>query len=149
VDLTRTEFTFLPIGKWETIRSGEDVCILAVGTMVKPALAAAEELAADGLEAEVINCRYLKPMDEDLLAQLGQRFSRFVTVEESALWSGFGSNVGAHFAARSTYPEIRSLGLPDRVIEHAPRKLQLEQCGLTPASIRDAVLAVERAPAGS
>ncbi|MCK5439705.1 MAG: 1-deoxy-D-xylulose-5-phosphate synthase, partial [Gemmatimonadetes bacterium] len=149
VDLTRTEFTFLPIGKWETIRFGEDVCILAVGTMVKPALAAAEELAADGLEAEVINCRYLKPMDEDLLAQLGQRFSRFVTVEESALWSGFGSNVGAHLAARSTFPEIRSLGLPDRVIEHAPRKLQLEQCGLTPASIRDAVLAMERAPAGS
>ena len=149
VDLTRTEFTFLPIGKWETIRSGEDVCILAVGTMVKPALAAAEELAADGLEAEVINCRYLKPMDEDLLAQLGQRFSRFVTVEESALWSGFGSNVGAHLAARGTFPEIRSLGLPDRVIEHAPRKLQLEQCGLTPASIRDAVLAMERAPASS
>jgi 1-deoxy-D-xylulose-5-phosphate synthase len=117
--------------------------------MVKPAIAAAEELVTEGIEAEVINCRYLKPMDEDLLAQLGQRFSRFVTVEESALWSGFGSNVGVHLAARGIFPEIRSLGLPDRVIEHASRKLQLEQCGLTPESIRDTVLAMERAPAGS
>lgn len=149
VDLKRSEFTFLPIGKWETVRTGDDVCILAVGTMVKPAIAAAEELATEGIEAEVINCRYLKPMDEDLLAELGRRFSRFVTVEESALWSGFGSNVGAHLAARGIFPEIRSLGLPDRVIEHASRKLQLEQCGLTPESIRDTVLAMERAPASS
>jgi 1-deoxy-D-xylulose-5-phosphate synthase len=138
VDLARKDYSFLPVGKWETLREGSEVCILAVGTMVKPALAAAEELATAGIEAHVVNCRYLKPMDVDLLTELGLRFGRILTVEESALWSGFGANVGRLLADHEVYPEIRSLGMPDRVIEHAARKVQLEECGLSPAAIRDA-----------
>jgi len=138
VDLARTDFAFLPIGKWETVRKGADLAILAVGTMVKPTLAAADSLAGEGIEAEVVNCRYLKPMDDDLLDDLAQRFTRFVTVEESAVWSGFGTNVLRTLAERGHTPEARSLGIPDRVIEHAARKIQLEQCGLTPPGIADA-----------
>ena len=94
MDLARKDFSLLPIGRWETLREGSDVCILAVGTMVKPALTAADELAGAGVEAHVVNCRYLKPMDVDLLVEAGRRFGRILTVEESALWSGFGANVG-------------------------------------------------------
>ena len=142
VDLQRSDFAFLPVGKWETVRQGSDLAILATGTMVKPALAAAETLAGEGIQAEVVNCRYLKPLDDELLSDLGGRFQRFLTVEESAVWSGFGANVLAALAARGLSPEARCLGLPDRVIEHAPRKLQLEQCGLTPSGIADAARAL-------
>jgi 1-deoxy-D-xylulose-5-phosphate synthase len=146
VDLARKDFSLLPIGRWETLREGSDVCILAVGTMVNPALAAAEDLAGAGIDAHVVNCRYLKPMDVDLLVEAGRRFGRILTVEESALWSGFGANVGRILADHGVYPEIRSLGMPDRVIDHAARKIQLEECGLTPAAIAEAARALVDAP---
>ncbi|HUP02058.1 MAG TPA: 1-deoxy-D-xylulose-5-phosphate synthase [Gemmatimonadota bacterium] len=147
VDLARTDFRFLPIGRWEVVREGADVCILAVGTMVKPALAAADQLVESGLEAQVVNCRYLKPMDEDLLTEVGRRYERILTVEESAVWSGFGANVARLLAERGFHTDVRCLGLPDRVIDHAPRSLQLEACGLTPAAIARVALAMT-APAG-
>ncbi len=142
VDLDRDDFTFLPIGKWETMREGSDLCILAVGTMVKPSLEAAEELSEKGIEAHVINCRYLKPLDEDLLFALAERFDRILTVEESAVWSGFGANVARVLGSRGLHPEMRFLGIPDVVVDHASRKRQLERCGLTPGSIRDEALAL-------
>ncbi|MFN2420151.1 MAG: 1-deoxy-D-xylulose-5-phosphate synthase [Gemmatimonadota bacterium] len=141
-DLDRRDFDFLPIGKWETLRTGSDLAILAVGTMVKPALTAAETLAGEGLEAEVVNCRYVKPLDEELLLGLAGRFSRFVMVEESAVWSGFGANVLRSLTEQGFDPEARCLGLPDRVIDHAARKLQLEECGLTARGIADAARAL-------
>jgi 1-deoxy-D-xylulose-5-phosphate synthase len=147
VDLSRTDFRFLPVGKWETLREGSDVAILAVGTMVLPALAAAEDLAGAGVDAHVVNCRYLKPMDVDLLVDLARRFGRILTVEESALWSGFGANVGRILAEHGAHPEIRSLGMPDRVIDHAARKIQLEECGLSAAAIREAAQSLAGAPA--
>ncbi len=142
VDLDRKDFAFRPVGRWETLREGSDLCILAVGTMVRPSLEAAEALLSDGLDVHVVNCRYLKPMDENLLIELGRRFERVLTVEESAVWSGFGANVARLLAVHGLRPELRSLGLPDRVIDHAPRKVQLEQCGLTPDSIRAAAAAL-------
>jgi 1-deoxy-D-xylulose-5-phosphate synthase len=142
VDLNRADFSFLPVGKWETVRQGSDLVILATGTMVKPALAAAEALTADGIQAEVVNCRYLKPLDEEMLDGLGRRFSRVLTVEESALWSGFGANVETTLSRLGHDLDVRSLGMPDRVIEHAARKVQLEQCGLTPGGIADAARAL-------
>lgn len=142
VDLDRSDFNFLPIGKWEVVREGSEVCMLAVGTMVHPALSAAEDLAEQGIEAQVVNCRYLKPLDTDLLVDLAQRFDRILTIEESAEWSGFGANVGRALANEGLFPEHRVLGMPDRVIDHASRNIQLEQCGLTPASIKDAVLSL-------
>ena len=146
-DLSRADFRFLPVGKWETLREGRDLAILAVGTMVRPALQAAEELAESGIEAQVVNCRYLKPMDVDLLLELGRRFGRIVTVEESALWSGFGANAGRILADHGVYPEIRSLGMPDRVIDHAARNAQLAECGLSPGAIREVAQALAGAPA--
>lgn len=142
VDLDRTDFTFLPVGKWETLRRGADLAILAVGTMVKPSLAAAEALAVEGIEPEVVNCRYIKPLDEDLLLDLAARHDRLLTVEESAVWSGFGSNVLRVLSEHGHSPETRCLGIPDRVIDHAARKLQLEECGLTPAAIAAAARAL-------
>ncbi|HWA16864.1 MAG TPA: 1-deoxy-D-xylulose-5-phosphate synthase, partial [Gemmatimonadales bacterium] len=81
----------VPYGTWETMRSGKDVAILAVGTMVTPAVEAATQLAAEGIDCTVINCRFLKPLDSAMLEILAQQHRTFVTVEEGTIVNGFGA----------------------------------------------------------
>lgn len=121
----------VPYGTWEQLREGTAAALLAVGTMVEPALAAAEQLAADGLECAVINCRFLKPMDDTMLDALASSMKVLITIEEGTIVNGFG----AHLAERmqTTRPEVRvvALGVPDRLMEQAPRGEQLASFGLT------------------
>ncbi|MGH7585612.1 MAG: 1-deoxy-D-xylulose-5-phosphate synthase [Gemmatimonadales bacterium] len=139
-----SEVPAVPYGTWERLREGQGVAILAVGTMVVPALAAAEELAREGVDCTVVNARFLKPMDEAMLEILVQDHGVFVTVEEGTVVNGFG----AHLAVRlqTTRPDIRvvALGVPDRLIEQAPRAEQLEWFGLTAAGIARRILALHR-----
>jgi 1-deoxy-D-xylulose-5-phosphate synthase len=119
--------------------------LLAVGTMVQTALAVADALAEEGVEATVLNCRFVKPMDEDLLTRTLLRHDRVVTLEEAALPGGFGERV-ARFL--SDHPQVagqvalKCLGIPDVFIQHASRKEQLEEAGLSPAAVRAQVLAL-------
>ena len=83
----------VPYATWERLREGHDVAILAVGTMVQPALGAAELLAAEGVDCSVVNCRFLKPMDEGMLEALAQRHRVLVTVEEGTVVNGFGAHL--------------------------------------------------------
>jgi 1-deoxy-D-xylulose-5-phosphate synthase len=125
-------------GTWEVLRRGRGVAILAVGTMVLPALAAARLLDADGIDATVVNCRFLKPLDEATLAWALSAHEAVVTVEEGTIVNGFGALIALRVeAARRENPSLRcgALGVPDRVIEHADRRQQLEEVGLTPAAI--------------
>jgi 1-deoxy-D-xylulose-5-phosphate synthase len=125
----------VPYGTWEILRRGKDLAILAVGTMVQPALAAAESLAAEGLDCGVVNCRFLKPLDAGCIGILSQEYRTFVTVEEGTVVNGFGSYLAE--VMQTTYPEVRiiALGVPDKLIEQAPRAEQLETFGLTPQGI--------------
>jgi len=125
-------------GTWEVVRSGRDLAILAVGTMVLPALAAAEQLEAEGLDVTVVNCRFLKPMDEETLAWVVEHHSAVLTVEEGTIVNGFGAAVARRLEPmRRERTDLRLdfMGVPDEVIEHANRSEQLEQCGLTPDGI--------------
>jgi 1-deoxy-D-xylulose-5-phosphate synthase len=126
----------IEFGTWETLRAGTDLAILATGTMVLPALGAADRLHEQGLDAAVINCRFLKPMDEEILGWVLQSHGAIVTVEEGTVINGFGAAV-ARRAAELTGPQPRvlALGVPDRLVEHASRAEQLEEVGLTPAGI--------------
>src|SRR6476660_4420135 len=137
------EIPAVPYGTWERLRGGKDVAILAVGTMVRPALAAAELLGAEGLDCAVINCRFLKPMDEGMLAALVQRHRVLVTVEEGTVVNGFGAYLSE--TLQTTHPEVRvvALGVPDRLIEQAPRAEQLELYGLTAAGIARRITALQ------
>lgn len=125
----------VPYGTWEVLRGGKDLAILAVGTMVQPGLAAAEQLAAEGLDCSVVNCRFLKPLDTGLLELLTQEHKIVVTVEEGTVVNGFGAYLAE--VLQTIHPEVRvlALGVPDRLVEQAPRAEQLEWFGLTAQGI--------------
>ncbi|MBT8335977.1 MAG: 1-deoxy-D-xylulose-5-phosphate synthase [Gemmatimonadetes bacterium] len=127
----------VPYGTWQVVRQGRDVCILAVGTMVLPALDAAEELAARGIQATVVNCRYLKPYDRAAFEDLVARHDVIMTVEEGAVANGFGSFMLREIAEyRPGAPlHLATLGIPDDFVEHGGRAGLLAELGLDAAGI--------------
>jgi 1-deoxy-D-xylulose-5-phosphate synthase len=117
----------IAIGKAETLRTGTDVALLAIGDMVAPARKAADILADDGVECEVVNMRFVKPLDAQLLEAIGQRFRHVVTVENNVILGGFGSAVAEFYAARQQKPEVHRHGIPDRFVDHgSPAELAAE-----------------------
>ncbi len=126
----------VPYGSWEALRPGRDLAILAVGTMVLEALSAAEALAEEGVDAAVVNCRFLKPYDEKALELVLRTHARVLTVEEGTVVNGFGAfaarEIQARAGARAT---VRTLGLPDAFIEHGGREELLAEAGLDAAGI--------------
>lgn len=132
----------LEIGKGETLRSGDHAAILAIGATVLPSLRAAETLAASGIEATVINARFVKPIDETIIADLARRFTQVITVEENAIAGGFGSAVAEAFE-RCNAPQVtvHRLGVPDRFIDHATQGQQREMLHLTAELIAEEVRA--------
>ncbi len=133
----------VPFGSWEMLRSGSDVAILAVGTMVAPALDAAERLAAEGVDAAVVNCRFIKPYDRGMLETIVAGTKRIVTVEEGCVVNGFGAYLARELS--ETHPDVQvvTLGVPDQLIEQAPRAEQLAWFGLTGPRIAERVLALQ------
>jgi len=109
----------IPIGKGEILREGEDAAILALGSTVYPALEAAQKLAEAGIECRVVNARFIKPLDMELILDTANRFKRMVTVEENTLAGGFGSAV-LQLLQGADIEDVRlkCLGLPDEFIEH-------------------------------
>ncbi len=116
--------------------------------MVLPALAAAEMLAAEGLDVTVVNCRFLKPYDEVTLAAVARATtSTLLVVEEGTVVNGFGAYM-ATVVARLDPPCASSAhGVPDRIIEQAPRARQLAACGLDAAGIAERVRALHETEA--
>ena len=85
----------MPIGSWETLRTGTDIAILSVGSMVYPTLKAADKLENDGIYCEVVNCRFIKPMDLKCITSLSKKFHSFLIVEEGVKCGGFGEGVSS------------------------------------------------------
>jgi len=130
-----SEIPAVPYGTWEVLREGSSVAILAVGTMVLPSLKAADQLADDGIDVTVVNCRFVKPMDAATLESLARDHRLLVTIEEGTVVNGFGAALAEKL--QTTHPDVRTvaLGVPDQLQEHAPRARQLERYGLTPEGI--------------
>jgi len=139
-----SEVPAVPYGTWESLREGRDLAILAVGTMVQPALQAAERLAATGIDAAVVNCRFLKPLDSTMLEAIARDHRTIVTVEEGTVVNGFGAYLAEML--QTTRPEVRvvALGIPDKLVEQAPRPDQLEEFGLTADGIARRISALVR-----
>lgn len=126
----------LEAGKFEVLKEGADVLLLAVGSMVGPALLAAEVLQKSGLRAGVVNVRWVKPLDTDFIREAARRYQAVVTIEEGAIAGGFGSAVLEEVSKQGGPSEkILILGLPDQFIEAGPRPLLLDQLGLSPEKI--------------
>jgi len=119
----------------------QDCAILAYGSTVAAAEQAARELAESGIRAAVINARWAKPLDEELLVRLAQKVRRIVTVEDNMVAGGFGSAVLEFLEARNLLREvdIRVIGYPDRFIEHGAPSILKELYGLTSSHIKDVV----------
>ena len=133
----------LPIGAWEVLAEGRDVALLAVGPMVRVAQEAAERLAEDGISATVVNCRFVKPMDVEVLRTVRERCPALVTIEENALSGGFGDGVLDELERMDLSREkVIRLGLPDRFVTHGSRERLLEGVGLTARGIVDALSGV-------
>ncbi len=120
----------VPYGTWEVLRQGRDCAILAVGVMCAPALEAADQLADDGFDVTVVNCRFLKPMDLAMLDGLCKDHRVLVTVEDGAALNGFGAALAAHVAEVSPDVRVGVVGAPDTTWEHAARATQLARAGL-------------------
>jgi 1-deoxy-D-xylulose-5-phosphate synthase len=121
----------IPIGKGEIIRQGQDVAILAIGTTVVPALEAARKLAEEGVEATVVNARFAKPLDAELITEVAKGIKRLVTVEENALSGGFGNSV-IDLLQQSGISDIRvkAIGIPDEFVEQGSQARLRAKYGL-------------------
>jgi 1-deoxy-D-xylulose-5-phosphate synthase len=120
-----------PVGKGELLQDGDDLVIIAIGNMVKPAQEAGERLKAGGISAAVVNARFIKPLDEELILRLARKTGRIVTVEEHALQGGFGSAVLECIEDnRLSAVKVLRIGLPDRFIEHGTQTLLRQKYGL-------------------
>ncbi len=136
----------IPIGTWQRLREGSDAAFLAVGTMVETALRAREILMRKGIQAAVINCRFVKPMDCVMLREVREEAPVLVTVEENTVLGGFGDGV-LDLLDEGALPRegVVRLGLPDDFVTHGTREQLLEEVGLTPVGLADATIrALER-----
>jgi len=126
----------VPIGEAELLRDGEDAAILAIGSTTHPAMEAASDLAADGVACAVLNARFVKPLDRERIIALAKRCRVLVTVEEHSVSGGFGGAVLELLAEEGIRTPVRTLGVPDLLIEHGESPASV---GLAPSDIRDAV----------
>ncbi|WP_372522622.1 1-deoxy-D-xylulose-5-phosphate synthase [Sulfuricaulis sp.] len=125
----------LPIGKAEVRREGKRIALLAFGSMLAPALE-----AGAAFNATVVNMRFVKPLDEELVRELARTHDLLVTVEENVVAGGAGSAINECLMAAGLPTRVVNLGLPDRFIEHGDHREQLARCGLDAAGIRRTIL---------
>jgi 1-deoxy-D-xylulose-5-phosphate synthase len=130
----------LPIGKGEILASGKDIAILAVGATVSQAVEAAKQLKSENISATVVNSRFVKPLDTDLVTRLAKEIAYILTVEENVLEGGFGSAVLECIAeAGVTSCRIKRLGIPDTFVEHGSQKILRANYSVDAAAIVKAV----------
>jgi 1-deoxy-D-xylulose-5-phosphate synthase len=124
-------FKLIPVGTGEVLRSGNDVAIMAVGASVPPAIEAAGQLLLKGIEATVINSRFIKPLDSEIIVDTARRIKHIVTVEENVLIGGFGSSVESLLQeAGLTDVKVKAIGIPDKYVEHGTPSILRAKYGL-------------------
>ncbi len=133
----------IPIGQSEILTHGGDLLILAIGHMVNAAMQAHEQLLSQGIESTVVNCRFVKPMDDSRICTLAESIPSILTVEENALQGGFGSAVLEILAERRIPDlQIKRIGIPDRFVEHGDVTTLRDKYGLTAQGIVTAALSL-------
>ncbi len=130
----------MEIGRGELLRKGADAALMAVGTMVAVSLEAAGLLAAKGIEVSVVNARFVKPLDRELILSAASGNVPVVTLEENAVNGGFGEAVSELLEEEGSSSRIIRIGLPDEFIPHGKREELLDECGLTPERVVERVI---------
>ena len=140
VPLMEEGWEALPIGKGEILRHGDDVLLIGFGSMVYPAMQVAEILSEHGIKATVVNARFAKPLDTELILPLATRIGRVVTLEEGCLIGGFGSAVAEALLDAEIVASVKRIGVPDILVEHAEPDQSKAALGLTTPQIAEQVL---------
>lgn len=146
--LVSQDFHLLEIGRGEVLKSGEDVCLLAVGRAVSSAVEAANLLEKQGIGVSLANARFIKPLDERLICELAPRHRLLVTVEENSLIGGFGSGVLETLSKHEMAVPSVVLGIPDKFVEHGSPSELIASVGLDPRSLAKEVKAKLKALGG-
>lgn len=122
----------LPIGKAEVLREGKELCFWAIGSMVQSAVQAADQLKEQGIDAGVVNMRFAKPLDKELLIEHAKRYGKIVTLEEGVLAGGVGSEVLETLDDAGLLQQcaVLRLGIPDEFVTHGDKKLLFRDLGL-------------------
>lgn len=129
----------IEIGKSEVLRRGDDVLLIAYGTMVNPALQAADILTEHGIKATVVNARFVKPLDTETIIPLAQEIGQVFTLEEGCLQGGFGSAVLEAFMDAKLQVPVTRIGVPDMLVEHATPDQSKHSLGLTTPQIAERI----------
>jgi 1-deoxy-D-xylulose-5-phosphate synthase len=137
------EFRTIPVGKGEMLKEGKDVLLIAVGATVQPSLEAARRLEEQGIKAAVMNARFIKPLDRDLILEWARKTNRVVTIEENVLQGGFGSGVLELFQEAGFFPSsMLRLGLPDEFIPQGGQGVLRSLYGIDADGIERGVLSL-------
>ena len=126
------EMRILPIGKGKKLRDGDDIAILSLGPIGNEVIKAIKEVESDGISIAHYDMIFLKPMDEELLHEVGKRFSRVITVENGVIKGGLGSAV---LADNGYAPQVKRIGVPDEFVEHGSIPELYKLCGMDAKSI--------------
>ena len=141
---TKGQAELLPIGSWEVCRKSDgNTVILAVGPQVFDAINAAENLIQNGIKCEVVNCRFIKPMDVNYLRSVVNKFQNVITIEEGVKTGGFGESVASWLITHEYKGNVKIISLPDEFVEHGPRDLLLEKWGVNQNGIEKAVINID------
>lgn len=129
----------IPYASWEITKHGTDLAILAVGKMVRIAEEAAIILTEHDISAQVVNCRFIKPMDTVMLDSISANFDHIFTIEDAIVLGGFGSGVAEYFAENDYKNNLKILGVPDRTIEHGSQAQLFEMLALHPEGVANTI----------
>jgi len=132
----------IPLGQAEVLKEGKDATIIAIGTMVQPAVQAAERLEKAGIRTGVVNARFAKPLDAECICKAAATTGAIITVEENALQGGFGSAVLELFEEKGVSIPVKRIGVPDEFIEHGSQEELRARLGLTVEGIEAAVVSL-------
>lgn len=132
----------IPVGKWEILRNGKDLAIIAIGSMVEECQKALSNLKAKGLRPILINGRFAKPLDVKMLQDIIKSVDKIITVEENTLIGGFGSGINEYCSKIKALVKVYCMGLPDKFIEHGERHILLKVAGLDAKGITDKILSI-------
>ena len=132
----------IPVGKWEILKNGKDLAIIAIGSMVEECQKALSNLKAKGLRPILINGRFAKPLDVKMLQDIIKSVDKIITVEENTLIGGFGSGINEYCSKIKALVKVYCIGLPDKFIEHGERHILLKVAGLDAKGITDKILSI-------
>ena len=135
----RTPFEKIELGKGRVIHEGEDIAILTIGHPGNFAVEACKALNKEGLRPALYDMRFAKPLDEELLHEIANKFNKIITVEDGTVVGGFGSAVLEFMAANNYTPEVKMLGIPDRIVEHGKPEELHRECGYDALAITSTV----------